>query len=315
MQLTFSEAIERLKEIDIRLVLNHLGIKYKSNYGRVIFSIRDERTPSCSAVVRGGIWLWRDFGDDKLRGTNIDLYSIVKGLSFTEAVLEMSDVFLSSDIVNDIQKEDNKEDYESKVKIISVMSKFLDKQIEYLKNRKAYPPPKQIKPLVYEINNKRRYGIGMETLNGGWVIRQTLDINKNGGARYLFVGQADITYWGNIGSKLVIVEGMFDGISALKLSKQKDIQVLILNSVINYEKAISFIKEKKQRFNQVLLALDTDEAGMNTAKTMYNELKDIIDVRILNYDSKDLNELLINNNNVYLEDIENQSEANNSYSP
>lgn len=293
LKLTFNQAVERLKELDIRSVLDYLGISYKNNYHRVIFSLRDEREASCSAVCKNNIWLWRDFGNDAYRGTNIDLYRIVRGLSFSDAVLEMADIFLSGIESNNEVKDSQKEDIKSNVRVISVMDKFLDKQIEYLKQREVYPVPNQIKPVIYEVGDKKRYGIGMQTLNGGWVIRQTLDITKSSGTRYLFIGQGDITYWSGVGDKLIVVEGMFDGISAIKLSKQKNIQILILNSTSNCKKAITFIKDNKSRFNKIVLALDMDEAGISTANLMYNDLKDVVETKILKYNAKDLNELLI----------------------
>ena len=47
------------------------------------------------------------------------------------------------------------------IKVIAVMDKFLNKQIEYLKNRCVYPPEPQLKPFIYEIDGKRRYGIAI----------------------------------------------------------------------------------------------------------------------------------------------------------
>jgi len=41
---------EILSRVDIRQILQEFGIPYKESYGRVIFSLREEKNPSCSAV-------------------------------------------------------------------------------------------------------------------------------------------------------------------------------------------------------------------------------------------------------------------------
>ena len=66
------------ENVSITDVLSYFGVPYKVQYGRVIFSLRPERNPSCSAVLKGNIWAWRDFGDDNLRGSVIDLYNFLK---------------------------------------------------------------------------------------------------------------------------------------------------------------------------------------------------------------------------------------------
>ena len=77
MLLTRNE-IEAVKEIPITDILDCFGIPYKVQYNRVVFSLRNEKNPSCSAVLKGSFWAWRDFGDDSLRGSVIDLYNYLK---------------------------------------------------------------------------------------------------------------------------------------------------------------------------------------------------------------------------------------------
>ena len=127
------------------------------------------------------------------------------------------------------------------------MDKFLNKQIEYLKNRCVYPPEPQLKPVIYEIDGKIRYGIAIETMSNGWVVRQTIDKAISDEAiRYLFVGPADISYWIGTNDRVTVVEGMFDGLSAKKLKRKRN-NILIFNSTANWRKAVDFIKEKSLR--------------------------------------------------------------------
>ena len=169
------------------------------------------------------------------------------------------------------------------------MDKFLNKQIEYLKNRCVYPPEPQLKPVIYEIDGKIRYGIAIETMSNGWVVRQTIDKTISDEAiRYLFVSPADISFWIGTNDRVTFVEGMFYGLSVRKLEKERN-NILILNFTANWRKAVDFIKEKK--FKEVILALDMDNVGFETMRKIKKELKN---AKVWKYKGKDLNGFLCN---------------------
>jgi len=283
--------VEAVKEIPITDILDYFGIPYKVQYNRVVFSIRPEKKPSCSAVLKGFFWAWRDFGDDNLRGSVIDLYNYLKygSCSFSvEAVKEMQEIFLKGNTTQMTKIPSQTVENKSSIKVISLMDKFLDKQIEYLKKRCVYPPVPQLKPIIYELNGKKRYGLSIETRSKGWVIRQTIDLAINGEAnRYLFVGPADISYWVGANDTAVVVEGMFDGLSVRKLEKERN-NVIILNSTVNWRKAVDFIRS--EGFKNVILALDMDKAGIETMLKMKRELSN---AKVWKYNTKDLNEYLL----------------------
>ena len=284
--------IEAVKEIPVTDILDYFGVPYKVQYNRVVFSLRNEKNPSCSAILKGFFWAWRDFGDDSLRGSVIDLYNYLRyGVcSFSvEAVKEMQEIFLKGNTTQTTKIPSQTIDNKGSVKVIAMMDRFLDKQIEYLKKRCVYPPDPHLKPVIYELNGKKRYGIGIETISGGWVIRQTIDKAIFGEAnRYLFVGPADISFWLGVNNKVVVVEGMFDGLSVKKLEKERN-NIVILNSTANWKKALELIKDKG--FKEVILALDMDKAGIKTMLKMKNELHN---AKVWKYGAKDLNEYLCN---------------------
>jgi len=291
--------IDTVKEIPITDILDYFGIPYKVQYNRVVFSLRSEKNPSCSAVLKGSFWAWRDFGDDSLRGSVIDLYNYLKygSCSFSvEAVKEMQEIFLKGNTTQTVKTSLQSVENKGSVRVVSVMDRFLDKQIEYLKSRCVYPPDPHLKPAIYEINSKKRYGIGVETISGGWVIRQTIDKAINGEAnRYLFVGKADISFWLGINNKVVVVEGMFDALSVRKLEKEKN-NIIVLNSTANWRKAVNFIRSKG--FREIILALDMDKAGLETALKMKKEFDN---AKIWKYGAKDLNDYLSKEKKVELE--------------
>jgi len=282
--------IEQAKSIDITQILDYFGIPYKQQGNRIIFSLRAEKNPSCSAVLKGDFWAWRDFGDDSLRGSVIDLYNYLKNgdCSFSiEAVKELSKIFLSGDTTQTTKTPSKTLENKGSIKVVAIMDKFLNKQIEYLKSRCVYPPPPQLKPLIYEIKGNKRYGIGIETKSGGWVVRQTIDKAVKGEtARYLFIGKSDISYWIGGNDTAVVVEGMFDALSVRKIEKEKN-HIIILNSTANWQKAVEFIKS--EGFKNVILALDMDRTGIETMQKMEKHLPNAV---IWRYNAKDLNEYL-----------------------
>jgi 5S rRNA maturation endonuclease (ribonuclease M5) len=290
-----------LSRVDIRQILQEFGISYKESGRRVVFSLREEKRSSCSAVFMDGCWKWRDFGDPSLCGTVIHLYNYLKTgeCSFSwEAVKEIAEKYLNSSPVEfESSPSPLPVSYSSgtsgAVKVIAVLDDFLNKQKKYLKDRGVYPLPQSspVYPVLYEYRGKRWYGLGIKTLSGGWVVRQTLKNEKF--ARYLFSGKADISFWKGQNKKLVVVEGMFDALSlrVLRRSKGEVDNIVVLNSVALYHRFLSWIQGKY--FEKVVLALDNDEAGRNITKKLCSSLGQKYSVRVLNYKGKDLNEFLL----------------------
>jgi len=287
---------EILSRVDIRQILQEFGIPYKESYGRVIFSLREEKNPSCSAVFDGDCWKWRDFGSDELRGTVIHLYSYLKygECSFSwEAVKEIAEKYLNSSPV-EFESSPSPLPVSSSssgaVKVVAVLDDFLNAQKEYLKDRCVYPLPQSspVYPVKYSYRGKDWYGIAIKTFSGGWVIRQTL--KKENFARYLFSGKADISFWKGQNDKLVVVEGMFDALSLRILRKEID-NILILNSVTLYHHFLNWIQGRC--FEKIVLALDNDEAGRSITRKLYSSLGQKYSLKVLSYEGKDLNEYLL----------------------
>jgi len=291
---------EILSRVDIRSVLEDFGVPYRESYGRVIFSLREEKNPSCSAIFDGDCWRWRDFGDPSLRGTVIHLYSYLKygECSFSwDIVREMAEKYLNSSLSFAGSPSPLPVSYSSGtsgVRVIAVLDDFLNVQKEYLKNRGVYPLPldSPVYPVLYEYRGKRWYGLGMRTLSGSWVVRQTLK-NENF-ARYLFAGKGDISFWEGRNGKLVVVEGMFDALSLRVLRKPKGEvdNIIILNSVVLYHRFLSWTQGRY--FEKIVLALDNDEAGRGTALKLHKRLSGMgFAVSVLRYEGKDLNDFLL----------------------
>jgi len=299
---------EILSRVDIRQILQEFGIPYKES-GRVVFSLRKENKPSCSAIFDEGCWVWKDFGDPSLRGTVIHLYNYLKTgeCSFSwDIVREMAEKYLNySPVESPVEFENSPSPLsvssqesvsrQERVRVIAVLDDFLDAQKEYLKNRGVYPLPQSspVYPVKYFYRGKDWYGIAIKTLSGSWAIRQTL--KKKNFARYLFAGKGDISFWKGQNKKLVVVEGMFDALSLRVLRKAKGEvdNIIILNSVVLYQRFLSWIEIEGKEFEKVILALDNDGRGRDTTKKLYKALTKKYNVKVLKYEGKDLNEFLL----------------------
>lgn len=292
------EEIEKAKEVDIRIILEKFIIPYKEDGNRVIFKIREnDDTPSVSAIQRNGIWLWKDFGKPDLKGTVIELYQYLSKAPFPKVIEELlslrsietkdkEDKKLS--IANQKEKKNIEQEVKkqtTKIEIIAEYQWFLDKQKEYLQKRCVWPTPDELRNIKYKVKDKIWYGVGIKMMNGHYAIRQTLE---NATIRYIYTGTPDISFWNRESDKIIVVEGMFDAMSVEKLEKQNTFSILILNSVVNIKKAIEFLENRKE---EIWLALDNDEAGIEASKMLYEVLEN---VNYYHYDGKDLNDFLIN---------------------
>jgi hypothetical protein len=84
---------EKLKTIDVEIILNVLGLPYIRTGDRIMAtaSYRDENTASISIQERYGKWLWKDFGSGS-GGSWIDLVMTVKDLDYLDTIKFLNDI-------------------------------------------------------------------------------------------------------------------------------------------------------------------------------------------------------------------------------
>ena len=99
---------------------------------------------------------------------------------------------------------------------------------------------------------KEMYGVGLQTLNGGYAVRGIVGNYKT------FVGPAGISLVGGVGSgEVAVFEGMFDLLSYLVDTRGHDGDAVVLNSTANVGSAISVLA----RYDLIECYLDRDAAG------------------------------------------------------
>ena len=161
--------------------------------------------------------------------------------------------------------------------------------VAYLQERgiPAHIAKANCKEVHYSVNGKSYFAVAFENVSGGWELRN----RYFKGCR----GRKDISYlpWSRDrpSTECAVFEGFIDYLSALTLGIISGADAIILNSVVNVNKAVPYLKG----YTVVNCHLDNDNAG----KTALAELTAIygsivIDRSTLYSEFNDLNDFLIN---------------------
>lgn len=139
----------------------------------------------------------------------------------------------------------------------------------------------------YGVNGKSYFAVAFDNISGGWELRN----RYFKGCR----GRKDISYlpWSRDGpsTECTVFEGFIDYLSALAFCIISGVDAIILNSVVNVNKAVPYLKD----YTVINCYLDNDNAG----KTALAELTAIygsivIDRSTLYSEFNDLNDFLVN---------------------
>ena len=161
--------------------------------------------------------------------------------------------------------------------------------VAYLQERgiPAHIAKANCKEAHYSVNGKSYFAVAFENVNNGWELR-----NKYfKGCR----GRKDISYlpWTRDGpsTECAVFEGFIDYLSALTLDIIREADAIILNSVVNVNKVVPYLR----KYTVINCYLDNDNAG----KTALAELtaiyvSNVIDRSTLYSEFNDLNDFLIN---------------------
>lgn len=161
--------------------------------------------------------------------------------------------------------------------------------VAYLQERgiPAHIAKANCKEAHYSVSGKSYFAVVFKNVNNGWELR-----NKYfKGCR----GRKDISYlpWARDGpsTECAVFEGFIDYLSALALDIIREGDAIILNSVVNVNKAVPYLKD----YNAINCYLDNDNAGQSALA----ELTAIYGFAVINRSTlysgfNDLNDFLVN---------------------
>ena len=281
--------IKEIKSIPLASFLSRLGHKPTARKGTRLWyksPLRQEHTPSFK--VETALNCWYDFGLG--RGGNIidlaaELYQSNDLCYLMRCIADSYPVPSVPTIASSFAPRHSAPSME-RFEVVPLEHRAL---VAYLQERgiPAHIATANCKEAQYSVNGKFYFAVAFENVSGGWELRN----------RY-FKGcrrRKDISYlpWARDGpsAECAVFEGFIDYLSALTLGIISGADTIILNSVVNVNKAVPFLKG----YTTINCYLDNDNAG----KTALAELTAIygstmIDRSTLYSEFNDLNDFLIN---------------------
>ena len=291
--------IKEIKTIPLAAFLSRLGHEPAARKGTRLWyksPLRQEQTPSFK--VETTLNCWYDFGLGK--GGNIidlatELYQSTDLLYLMRCIANSYPVPSVQTVASSFPQRHSAPSME-RFDVVPLEHRAL---VAYLQERgiPAHIAKAKCREAHYNFNGssqsafgaewrkKSYFAVAFENVNNGWELR-----NKYfKGCR----GRKDISYlpWSRDGpsTECAVFEGFIDYLSALALSIISGADVIILNSVVNVNKAIPYLKD----YSTINCYLDNDNAG----KTALSELTAIYGSTVINRPTlysefNDLNEYL-----------------------
>lgn len=281
--------LKEIKSIPLADFLSRIGHEPAARKGTRLWyksPLRQEHTPSFK--VETALNCWSDFGLG--RGGNIidlaaELYQSTELRYILRCIADRYPVQSVPTVASSFHQRHSAPSME-RFEVVPLEHRAL---VAYLQERGI---PTQIakancKEAHYSVNGKPYFALAFENVSGGWELRN----RYFKGCR----GRKDISYlpWARDGpsTECAMFEGFIDYFSALTLGIISGADAIILNSVVNVNKAVPFLRG----YTTINCYLDNDTAGqtaLSELTAMYGSI--VIDRSTLYSEFNDLNDYLVN---------------------
>jgi len=266
------------------------------NYTMYRSPFREENTPSLKVSHQQNLWV--DYGEGN-GGTLIDLVlRLHPGYSVSEAIQEIAKTESNTFSFHQpsspsITREQGKEAGNSRIHILRIEELGNNPAITaYLQSRgiRIHTARDYCKELYFQVGGKNYFGVGTPN-ERGWSIRNAYWKGCTGQGYTHYHNPSQIQ------ESLAVFEGIFDLLSYLEIYRQKPAteDFLVLNSLVNVNKAIPIIKD----YHHITLFLDHDTAGRKATQQLLQMLSGSRDGSGFYSTSKDLNEYYVIQNEEY----------------
>ena len=281
--------IKEIKSIPLAAFLSRLGHEPAARKGTRLWyksPLRQEQTPSFK--VDTALNCWYDFGLG--RGGNIidlatELYQSTDLRHLMRCIANSCPVPSVQTVASSFAPRHSAPSME-RFEVAPLEHRAL---VAYLQERgiPAHIAKENCKEAHYSVSGKPYFAVAFKNVSGGWELRN----RYFKGCR----GRKDISYlpWARDGpsTECVVFEGFIDYLSALALRIISGADAIILNSVVNVNKAVPYLTG----YTAINCYLDNDNAG----QTALSELTAIhgstlIDRSTLYSEFNDLNDFLVN---------------------
>ena len=281
--------LKEIKSIPLATFLSQLGHEPTARKGTRLWyksPLRQEHTPSFK--VETTLNCWYDFGLG--RGGNIidlaaEMYQSTDLRYLMRCIADRCPVPLVQTVASSYPQRHSAPSMEQ-FEIVPLEHRAL---VAYLQERGilAHIAKANCKEAHYSVNGRFYFTVAFENVSGGWELRN----RYFKGCR----GRKDISYlpWArdDPSTECAVFEGFIDYLSALTLGIISGADAIILNSVVNVNKAVPYLKD----YITINCDLDNDTAG-RTALTELTAIygSSVIDRSTLYSEFNDLNEYLTN---------------------
>ena len=281
--------IKEIKSIPLATFLSQLGHEPTARKGTRLWyksPLRQEHTPSFK--VETTLNCWYDFGLG--RGGNIidlaaEMYQSTDLRYLMRCIADSCPVPSVQTVASSYPQRHSAPSME-RFEVVPLEHRAL---VAYLQERgiPAHIARAKCKEAHYSVNGRFYFAVAFENISGGRELRN----RYFKGCR----GRKDISYlpWARDGpsTECAVFEGFIDYLSALTLGIISGADAIILNSVVNTNKAVPYLKG----YTTINYYLDNDTAG-RTALTELTAIygSAVIDRSILYSEFNDLNEYLTN---------------------
>lgn len=281
--------LKEIKSIPLAAFLSRLGHEPAARKGTRLWyksPLRQEQTPSFK--VETALNCWYDFGLGR-GGNIIDLAAELYQSTDLRHILRcIADRYLVPSVQTVVSSYPQRHSAPSmeRFELVPLEHRAL---VAYLQERgiPAHIAKAKCKEAHYSVNDKSYFAVAFESVSGGWELRN----RYFKGCR----GCKDISYlpWARDGpsTECAVFEGFIDYLSALALSIISGADVIILNSVVNVNKAVPYLKG----YTVINCYLDNDNAGQTALAELtaiYGST--VIDRSTLYSEFNDLNDFLVN---------------------
>lgn len=280
---------KEIKSIPLAAFLSRLGHEPAVRKGtRLLYKspLRQEQTPSFK--VDTALNCWYDFGLGK--GGNIidlaaELYQSTDLRYLMRCIADSCPVPSVQTVASYFPQRHSAPSVEQ-LEVVPLEHHAL---VTYLQERgiPAHIAKENCKEAHYSVNGKSYFAVAFKNVSGGWELRN----------RYFkdCRGRKDISYlpWARDGpsTECAVFEGFLDYLSAIALGIISGANVIILNSVVNVNKAVPYLKG----YTTINCYLDNDNAGQTALAELtaiYGST--VIDRSTLYSEFNDLNDFLVN---------------------
>ena len=281
--------LKEIKSIPLATFLSQLGHEPTARKGTRLWyksPLRQEHTPSFK--VETTLNCWYDFGLGK-GGNIIDLAAEIyqsTDLRYLMRCIADSCPVPSVQTVASSYPQRHSAPSMERFEVMPLEHRAL---VAYLQERgiPAHIAKAKCKEAHYCVNGRFYFAVAFENVSGGWELRN----RYFKGCR----GRKDISYlpWARDGpsTECVVLEWFIDYLSALTLGIISGVDAVILNSVVNVNKAVPYL----QGYSAINCYLDNDNAGQTALAELtaiYGST--VIDRSTLYSEFNDLNEYLTN---------------------